>query len=257
MRHGYHGCMKADATLFIDHFVFTKKTVYMQRISDLVGTGHIHYVQGVVDIEKAGFLAGKFEARYTICQTKLQASRSRKAGMPSTRLRFLRRNENTTELDWILLQAPGGELDKSEKWRNALEDRVSVTGYELVRITKPNEPRPVWTWRYSRVQHDELRNSIIQGIRQKRDRDLQALIHSIWRSPGFAGIREQVKKFDSLIKVEWKRARKASEQMPDIPTRIGYVRRLKDVGSKLSTLRRNVGGKNPDEDSEESRGSAA
>ena len=45
--------------------------------------------------------------------------------------------------------------------------------------------------------------------------------------------------------------------MPDIPTRIGYVRRLKDVGIKLSTLRRNVGGKNPDEDSEESRGSAA
>ena len=249
--------MKTDTTLFIDHFVFTKKTVYMQRISDLVGTGHIHYVQGVVDIEKAGFLAGKFEARYAICQTKLQASRARKAGMSSTRLRFLRRSENAIELDWILLQAPGNEPDPSEKWRNALQDRVSVTGYELVRITKPNEPKPVWTWRYSRVRHDELRNSIIQGIRQKRDRDLETLIHSIWRSPGFAGIRDQVKKFDSLIKVEWKRARKASEQMPDIPTRIGYVRRLKDVGAKLSTLRRNIVAKTPDEDSEKPRRSAA
>lgn len=249
--------MKNDATFFIDHFVFTKKTVYMQRISDLVGTGHVHYVQGVVDIERAGFLAGKFETRYAICQTKLQASRARKAGMSSTRLRFLRRSENTTELEWILLQAPGSEPDKSEKWRNALEDRVLVTGYELVRITKPNEPRPVWTWRYSRVRHDELRNSIIQSIRQKRDRDLEALIHSIWRSPGFAGIREQVKKFDSLIKVEWKGARKASEQMPDIPTRIGYVRRLKDVGAKLNTLRRNIVAKKPDEDSEEPKRGAA
>jgi hypothetical protein len=229
----------------------------MQRISDLVGTGHVHYVQGVVDIEKAGFLAGKFETRYAICQTKLQASRARKAGMSSTRLRFLRRSENTTELEWILLQAPGSEPDQSEKWRNALEDRVSVTGYELVRITKPNEPRPVWTWRYSRVRHDELRNSLIQSIRQKRDRELEALIHSIWRSPGFAGIREQVKKFDSLIKFEWQRARKASEQMPDIPTRIGYVRRLKDVGCKLSTLRRNIFAKNPDGDSEKPMRGAA
>ena len=47
--------MKASATPFADPFVFTKKTVYMQRIADLIGTGHIQYVQGIVAIEKAGF----------------------------------------------------------------------------------------------------------------------------------------------------------------------------------------------------------
>ena len=45
--------------------------------------------------------------------------------------------------------------------------------------------------------------------------------------------------------------------MPDIPTRIGYVRRLKDVGTKLSTLRRNIFAKNPDGDSEKPRIGAA
>lgn len=232
--------MKADAPPFIDHFVFTKKTVYMQRIADLIGTGHTQYVQGLVAIEKAGFLAGKFDMRYEICQTKLQASRGRKAGKSSTRLLFLHPTTEATGLQWVLLHFPGETPEESEKWRNALQDRITVTGYDLMRITKPKEPRPVWTWRYSRSKQDDLRNAIIQSIRQNRDRDLEQLIHSIWRSPGFAGIREQVKKFGALIKYEWKRSRKSSEKMPDIPSRIGYVRRLKDVGMKLSTLRRNI-----------------
>lgn len=232
--------MKASATPFTDHFVFTKKTVYMQRIADLIGTGHIYYVQGIVAIEKAGFLAGKFDVRYEICQTKLQASRGRKAGKSSTRLLFLHPAAEATELEWVLVHFPSETLDESEKWRSALQDRISVTGYELMRTTKPREPRPVWTWRYSRSRQEHLRNAIIQSIRERRDTDLEQLIHSIWRSPGFAGIREQVKKFGVLIKHEWKRTRKSSERMPDIPSRIGYVRRLKNVGMKLSTLRRNT-----------------
>ena len=236
--------MKASATPFADPFVFTKKTVYMQRIADLIGTGHIQYVQGIVAIEKAGFLAGKFDVRFDILQTKLQASRGRKAGKSSTRLLLLHPAAEATELQWVLLHFPSSTPDESEKWRNALQDRISVTGYELLRITKPEESRPVWTWRYSRCRQDDLRHAIIQCIRQNRDRDLEELIHTIWRSPGFAGIRDQVKKFGALIKHEWKRSRKSSEKMPDIPSRIGYLRRLKDVGMKLSTLRRNISNQN-------------
>lgn len=229
--------MTSARTPFADHFVFTKKAVYMQRIGDLVRSGHSSYVQGRVDIEKAGFLVGKFEGRYSISRTKLESSRARRAGKSSTRLLLLLQ-EGQGDLDWVLLHVHGVKLDSSEKWRDAISDRVTVTGYELVRLTKPDEPRPVWTWRYTKSRHDELRNEIIACIRQRKDRDLVRLIETTWRTPGFYGAREQVKKFKELILSEWRRSRGAKDELPDIPVRIGYLRRLSDVGLKLSTLRR-------------------
>jgi hypothetical protein len=223
-----------------DHFVFSKKTSFMQRAADLVRSGHIAYVQGQVSIDRAAFLAEKFEVRYAISVTKLQASRARQAGGASTRLLLLAQESCADQLHWLLLQYPGDVADTTEKWRDAISDRITITGYELVRLTKPNESNPVWTWRYSRSRHDELRSQFIACIRQKRDRDLAQLIHTTWRTPGFHGAREQVKKFSDLIKAEWKRSRGADEAIPEIPGRIGYVRRLPDVGMRLGALRRSM-----------------
>ena len=222
-----------------DLFVFTKKTAYMQRISDLVRPGHSSYVQGRISFDKAGALIKKFEQRYSISRTKLEASRARRVGLSSTRLLLLHQ-EGQTELDWILLHHRGDELDTNEKWRDAITDRINLTGYELVRLTKPAEPRPVWTWRYSRLRYDDLRNEFIECIRQRRQRDLEQLINTTWRSPGFHGVREQVKKLRELIKAEWKRSRRSTEELPVIPERIGYLRRIPDVGLKFSTLRRKI-----------------
>ena len=231
--------MKESApTGFVDHFVFSKKSPFMQRIGDLVRTGHLSYVQGQISVEKAGFLARKFADRYAILRTKLQASRARQSGSSTTRLLFLRQ-DGRDELHWVLLHVQGTESDSHEKWRDAIVDRITLTGYELVRLTKPEEPKPVWTWRYTRKRHDELRQEFIACIRQRRDRDLERLIMTTWRTPGFHGAREQVKKLKELICAEWKRNR-GNEKLPEIPDRIGYVRRLPDVGLKLSTLRRNM-----------------
>ena len=69
----------------------------------------------------------------------------------------------------------------------------------------------------------------------KRDLELQQLIHSLVRSPGFAGVRDHVTKMRALISAEWKRRRAKSEAMPEIP-RHGYTRRLEDAGCRLSEL---------------------
>lgn len=189
----------------------------MQRAADLVRTGHTAYVQGQISIDRAGFLAEKFEARYCISKTKLQASRARQVGGASTRLLFLTQESCAVQLHWLLLHYPGDVADTAEKWRDAISDRITITGYELVRLTKPNESNPVWTWRYCRTRQDELRSQFIACIRQKRDRDLAQLIHTTWRTPGFHGAREQVKKFSDLIKAEWKRTRGADEAIPGRP----------------------------------------
>jgi hypothetical protein len=216
-------------------FILTKKTVFMQRIGDLVRTGHSLYVQGVIPLEKAGFLAAKFEQRFQIERNKLEASRARKRGEHSARLLFWL-PDDSEQVHWILLFCPGSVIDESEKWRYALSDRIHLTGYELVRLTKAGADHPVWTWRYTRTRYDELREAVVQAIRRKRDDELRQLIHTFWRSPGFAGIREQVKKIADVIRAEWKRSRSNSETMPEIPARLGYVRRLPDVGKRLSEL---------------------
>jgi hypothetical protein len=218
-----------------DPFILTKKTVFMQRIADLVRTGHNHYVQGTIPLEKTGFLAAKFEQRFQIQRNKLEASRARKRGEHSARLLFWL-PEESEQVHWILLFCPGSVIDQTEKWRYALSDRIQLTGYELVRLTKEGSDHPVWTWRYTRTRYDELRIAVVLAIRRNRDDELRQLIHTLWRSPGFAGIRAQVKKVGDLIRSDWKRARGKNETMPEIPVRLGYVRRLPDVGMSLSEL---------------------
>jgi hypothetical protein len=219
-----------------DPFIFTKKAVYMQRIADLVRTGHSLYVGGTIPLEKAGFLAAKFEQRFQVERGKLEASRARKRGEHSARLLFWLPEEEEEQVHWILLYCPGKVIDASEKWRDALSDRIQVVGYELVRLTKKGADHPVWTWRYTRTRYDELREAVVQAIRRKRDDELRQLIYVLWRSPGFAGIRAQVKKIADVIRGEWRRTRSKSEQMPEIPAHLGYVRRLPDVGKRWSQL---------------------
>lgn len=195
------------------------------------------YVEGQVPAEKAPYFAAKLDALYLVGQNKLQASRHRKLGNASFRLLMLVK-EGDAQIHWFLLKTEGKAPTEAarEKWRNALEDRITMTGYELVRQTKVGLAKPAYTWRYTRARAQELREGILHAIRAKRDDELRQLIHSIYRTPGFAGARDQVKKMTDLIKDEWKRSRKKDEPMPEIPARLGYVRRLADVGLKLSEL---------------------
>ncbi|BDB14965.1 hypothetical protein ANFP_22850 [Acidithiobacillus ferrooxidans] len=75
-----------------------------------------------------------------------------------------------------------------------------------------------------------LRDTLMLLIRQKRDAHLEQIIESVWRVPGFSGIRDQVKKLAKLLHQEWKRSRGQEEAMPAIPERIRYLRRLPSLG---------------------------
>lgn len=228
--------MKPSGSL--DWFVFTKKTAAMQRISDLVRTGHSHYVAGVITFEKASQLSGKLGERYQVGMTHMQASRHRKAGFASFRLIMLDVGEEN--LRWWLLKTDGKTPPEAEreKWRDALKDRLIVpTHYELVRRPRPGTKTPAWTWRYSSDQYESIRDQIIHAIRARQDQNLRQLIHSIFRTPGFAAAREQVKQLTKLIKAEWRRSR-GGDPLPEIPERLGYVRRLPDAGKKLSALKK-------------------
>lgn len=225
-----------------DPFIFTKKTVFMQRLADLVRLGHTRYVAGETTLEKAPRLAEKFTRLYDVNMEKTAASRARKTGRATARLLFWQAGGE--RVGWVLL-ATDGEMtvgNDLERWADptAKGSRITLTGYELVQVTKQGTKRPAWTWRYTRQQHDGLRESVLHAIRTRNDAELKQLIQTIWRTPGFSGARDQALKFKDLIEAEWKRSRSPGEALPEIPKRLGYVRRLKDVGKPASSLLRDL-----------------
>lgn len=220
-------------------WIFTKKTVFMQRVADKVRGGYNLYVQGCCSLEKTPYLYQKFAARYPLTASKSTQDRRRLSEL--NRYHWMAYFEPDTQLvHWIMLLCPGALPDTTDAWKCPFAQRIKLTGYELVRLTRPGSEKPAYGWRYTRERHDDLRNALVSAIRTRRDLDLQQLTHSIWRSPGFAGVREQVKKMRLLITHEWQRSRSSAEMMPEIPKLIGYVRRLPDVGEPWPELMKKV-----------------
>ncbi|MCG9066316.1 hypothetical protein LH425_15105 [Laribacter hongkongensis] len=236
-------------------FVFTKKTVLMQRAADLARAGYTHWVGGVTTLDKLQALADKFADRYRIDRDKSNAYKATQRGEAVARL-LSWCDEKSPRVHWVLMLKPekaktddgtikrrggGVVLDQSEKWRDLTTagGRLTLTGYELVRETKEGKAAPAWTWRYSKTRLDDLRSQIINAIRNKADAELAILIRDTWATPGFAGARKQVKDIELLIKAEWKRASRKADSLK-LPEHLGYLRRLPDVGCKLSTLKRRL-----------------
>ena len=223
-------------------FVFTKKTVFMQRISDAVVNGAVRYIQGTIPVSKAGFFASKMKERYEYDLSYKEASRKRKLGYATAKLLFWHPEKGCETLNWILLVTNGKFKDGvglDEDWLDPKYKggRISVTNYRLTRIPSTFDTKPRWSWRYTRASYDGLRNDIVNAIRTKNDERLRQLIYSIYKSPSFGGVREQVKSLVSLIKEEWKRTRGSKEGMPEIPKVLGYVRRLEDKGVRLVAIK--------------------
>jgi hypothetical protein len=218
-----------------DPFIYTSKTVWMQRVADAVKAGAPLYILGQIPLQKAPFLLEKFGKRYILNAARMTDSRARKAGEPVARwIGYL--EEKTGTVHWVLLYWPGKEICREEKWLYTAKDRIRHSGYELVRLTRPGAKLPVLTWRYTREQYQALRDEIIRFIRTRQDVLLEQRIYSLSKSPGFSGVREQVKALWKLIRDEWKRSRKKTETPPAIPPTINYVRRLPDRGKLWSEL---------------------
>jgi hypothetical protein len=226
---------------WLNWFVLTKKVAFMQRLSDCARHGYFHYVRGEVTPEKAGYFSSKMDEIYEVGVTRLERSRKRKTHATYRLLMF--HQESHQKLTWILMRTEGTpKLGDKEKWRDLRKERIVLTGYELVRKTRKESSKPAWTWGWTKDDEHFLRDSLIRAIRTKRDDQVRQLIHSISRAPGFSYARDQAKKFRQLTRAEWKRSR-GSDPLPEIPERLGYVRRIPDIGMKLSELGLGVRGR--------------
>ena len=231
-------CMSSKKVTSSNPFVFFSKAAFMQRISDLVRTGHSFYVMGELPIEKVAGFYSKMSDYYLIDEGKHVASRKRKDGFASFRLFLGRFNAEDPNITFIMLRTDGDipALAKKENWRDALVDKIQLTNYELVRHTRKDASKPSWSWRYTKQQEINLRDSLVSSIRRKSDKDLSYLISQVAGTMGFTIARGQAKKMCVLVQSEWKRHRNITEKPPSLPKRFGYVQRMPDVGRPISDL---------------------
>jgi hypothetical protein len=212
-------------------FVFTKKSVYMQRIADYVRTGHQAYINGLTDTEKIFTTYDKLVFNNPVFDNKLKAFRAREKGFATGRLLLFQNKKKPEKIHWILLiHGTVDQLSKGEKWRHAEDKhaRIQLLGYELLRVQKEGAKKPVWTWRYTTDRYQDLRDSMVSAIRSRRDQDFKILIDLLFGTMGFGGSREQAKSLVLLAKEEWKK-RRGDEDMPAIPKLLGWVRRKGDI----------------------------
>jgi hypothetical protein len=217
--------------------VILHKTALMLQIQDRVRVGYRFWTAGTVTSERALAWVRKADRLYDVFLDRNRRARAKKERGEGSAVLLMHEIAGSGTLWWILLVTPHEHAaHQLEPLKNALDrsSRIELTGYELCHLTKPGTAAPVLTWRMTREAYENLRTHIIDTIRRGGAREIRQLIVSLHRSPGFHGIRRQVKACRMLIRGSWRRSR-GSQPFPSMPYRVLYLRRRKVLSTPLVT----------------------
>jgi len=213
--------------------VILHKTAVMLQIQDWVRVGYRFYTCGLVSLDRARAWADKADQLYDVYSVRNRRAREKKHGRGCAVL-LMHPIAGSSSLWWILLVTPHGHLAyELEPLKDALEFQIELTGYELCHLTKPGAAAPVLTWRMTREAYENQRTCIIDTVRRGGTRELRRLIVSLHRSPGFYGIRQQVKACRTLLRAALHRSR-GNQPEPRLQSRVLCLRRRKVISMPLS-----------------------
>ncbi|MHB1678139.1 MAG: hypothetical protein ACYCSS_11495 [Sulfuriferula sp.] len=220
--------------------VFRHKTTLMQRALDYVRLGYQWHTSGSVPLAKAAAFARKFRDLYLVHLSADQRYRRKKAGLGNAVLLLWQAPEASDAVTFILLVTDGDHpAHKLEQLNDAhhKNQHVTLTGYELVRLTKAGTDNPVWTWRMTDASYEAWRLRIIRACRTDVQQPAKQAWHSLYGTPGFSGARSQVGKLVALFRAEWRR-NKGDKNAFFPKASLGYIQRLKNDSRPLSVVMR-------------------
>ncbi|BAZ94618.1 uncharacterized protein FOKN1_2241 [Thiohalobacter thiocyanaticus] len=222
-----------------DPQIYLHKSIVMQRLLDAVCRGYVRHTAGVVPAHKAPRLAEKFAQCYSVHRNANQRAYARRKGQANARLFILVNSEAPTQLLWWLLATEGeGAVHGLERLRHARNARGRVRvgdDYELIRRTRRRDKGggAVWSWRMTRECYSQWRERIIQASRRSVSTEINRAVRSLYRTPGYSGVRDQVGKLIALARSEWRRRHGNADALMLAP-KLGYVDRLPDSTVLLS-----------------------
>lgn len=203
--------MPRQVKSFLEAELFESKHVTMQRIRQLPAAGYTRFLSGVVHIQKAVAFHDKMNARYRVLATRSQRVWRRSKGLAVCQM-FMYPYRRTDDLEWFILATDGAWAEPHDDVWKSLSDhrmRCCFSGdYELVRLPVPRERarkilasglKPTenpWTWKMTKGRvgswRERLRKAVIRWVERGNDVDLRQALDSLSRSPGHAGVHEQV-----------------------------------------------------------------
>jgi hypothetical protein len=254
-----------------DPLVFTSKTNFLQRVQEAVGDGYRFWTGGSVPPEAAPGLVRKFKAAYAIHVDKNERYRRKAAGLGNARL--LMRWAEEQRIDFVLLVTPGAHPAQSlEKLRDSAHAPLDYRELELVSLTFKGRHKPSLTWRMRAETVDAWRKRLHLATAHYNRLDLFRSWQSLYCTPGFAGIRQQVGALVSYWRAEWRQHRRDDPcpicyphsdmtfrarpgvsrgengmywtergfPSPAQCPKLFYIRKQADVGQRLSSLMRTL-----------------
>lgn len=250
-----------------DPLIHSSKTVFLQRLQDAAIGGYRYYTCGSIPLQKAPGLVRKFKEFYLVDLDKFGRFRRKAQGLGNARL-FLRQAEDSV-LDFFLMVSPGEHpAHQLEKLQDIRSKPLTYREFELLLLTRKGYAKPGLTWRLSAETMEGWRHRLHLCTAHYNRMELRQAWHSLYRVPGFSGVRRQVGELVVFWRSEWKRHRgdapcpmayphndmrhwarpgvvedeagnystrkgfPTSQQLP----KLFYVRRAADAGARLSSL---------------------
>lgn len=220
-----------------DPKVHIHKSVLMQRLLDAASRGYPWHTSGTVPVQKAPRLANKFAELYGVSKNQNQRAYAKRMRRANARLYFYAPDRGDKLHWWLLATGGAGAVNEHERLQDATSahGRIRVgTDYELLRRTRPSAKGggTVWSWRMTRACYGQWRERIISACRHSEPWVVTQTLGSLYRTPGFSGIRQQVGKLSALARSEWRR-RHGNLDALVFPPRLNYIERLPDTAVGL------------------------
>ena len=188
--------------------VLTSKTIFLQRIQEAAINGYRYFIQGSISVKKAPGLARKFKELYLVNLDKNARYRRKAVGQGNARL-ILRFNEELA-VDFFLLVSPGEHpAHQLEKLTDIRKKLLVYREFELVLLTLKGRSKPGLTWRLSADTMTAWKERVHLYTVHYNKLELFRAWHSLYRTPGFAGVRRQVGELVAYWRKVWKQHRRA------------------------------------------------
>lgn len=223
-----------------DPAVCIHKIDAMQRAQDLVSHGYHWWATGEVEAARALAFASKMDDLYLVGLDRNRRARRASRAEANSQL-VMYPIASSTSLRWVLLSTDGdGEIHRREKLhRTDCKERLEWRGYELVRLTFKSRSKPSWTWRMTADEVDAWKSRFVRAAKTENIVLMQQAVWSLYRAPGFAGVRQQVGHLMKFARTAWKSAGRRAA-FPSPPPKLFYLRKRSKEQQSLSALVRRV-----------------
>lgn len=195
--------------------VHKSKVDAMQKILNYVSRGYVFYTSSSVLKAKWDGFATKMVKLYEVDRTTQQRYRAKDKGHSNVVLVAFT-SKKDTHVHFVMLATAGNENDAifvCEKMHDVTnkQTRLTLSGYELLKLSRKGSEKPRLTWRMTRETMDGWKSRIKGAVRSKSRDAIAQCIWSLERVAGFHAARQQAFELSRLLENELKRQYKPTE----------------------------------------------